>query len=259
MSQNRYAVFLDLDGTLIARNSIPPRNKDVIAAARRSGHAVFLNTGRSKACIPAFVLDELPLDGLVAGIGSYITVADELLYCTVIPRPLLEETAALLWQHGYPHVYEGEDKMLYANMASPAWMPHAFILDGPPDLAGPYRDERITKATIIGQLAPDDLEALSESFTVFQHDTYAEIAMKGHSKADGMHRVLDHLGLARSQSIAIGDSANDEDMLRAAGISVAMGNATESIKALCDEITADAADAGVALALERLLHLGSSF
>ena len=83
--------------------------------------------------------------------------------------------------------------------------------------------------------------------------------MKGHSKADGMYRVLDHLGLARSQSIAIGDSANDEDMLFAAGISVAMGNATESIKALCDEITADAADAGVALALERLLHLGSSF
>ena len=147
--------------------------------------------------------------------------------------------------------------MLYAKMAAPAGMPHAFILDGPPDLTGPYQDERITKATIIGQLAPDDLAKLGDSFTVFQHDTYAEIAMKGRSKADGMHRVLDYLGLARSQSIAIGDSANDEDMLRAAGISIAMGNATESIKAICDEVTADAADAGVALALERLLLPGS--
>lgn len=50
--------------------------------------------------------------------------------------------------------------------------------------------------------------------------------------------------------MACGDSSNDAAMLRAAGFAVAMGNATEEIKALADAVT-DTNDAdGVAKAIE---------
>ena len=253
MKQRVYAVFLDLDGTLMVRGHIPPRNITAIAAVRRRGHRVFLNTGRSRAGIPRLVLDQITFDGLVAGIGSYITYQDEILYRVTIPQPLLQETAAFLWQKGCPHVFEGEDNMLYARMEAPANLRNVLYLDEQHKVAGSYQNERITKATIPGVLSDSDRAYLGRAFTVFQHDTYAEIALQGCSKADGMRRVLDRLGLDRQHSIAMGDSANDLDMLEAAGISIAMGNANEEIRAISTGVTADVVDSGVALALENLL------
>ena len=45
--------------------------------------------------------------------------------------------------------------------------------------------------------------------------------------------------------IVMGDSANDMEMLRAAGTGIAMGNASEEVKALADEVTDSVADDGV--------------
>ena len=54
--ENRFAVFLDIDGTLISDSfRIPQENLDAIAAARAKGHMVFINTGRSSV-----FLDENP-------------------------------------------------------------------------------------------------------------------------------------------------------------------------------------------------------
>ena len=56
---------------------------------------------------------------------------------------------------------------------------------------------------------------------------------------------------SRSASIAMGDSKNDIDMMKFAGISIAMGNSPDRIKELCDDVTAPALEAGVAVALEK--------
>ena len=65
--------------------------------------------------------------------------------------------------------------------------------------------------------------------------------------------MAEHLGLSSAETIAFGDSSNDLSMLRAAGVGVAMGNASEEVKASCDAVTLTNDQNGVAVYLERHL------
>ena len=60
-------------------------------------------------------------------------------------------------------------------------------------------------------------------------------------------------GIAAADTIAFGDSSNDLSMLHAAGIGVAMGNASEEVKAACEAVTLSNDQDGVAAYLEQLL------
>ena len=253
MQQETYAIFLDLDGTLSDGGKISRRDRAAINAVREKGHYVYLNTGRARASIPDYVTQEIPFDGLVAGIGSYVSHQDKILFSAVIEQPLLGKTADLLWQGGYPHIFEGEEKVLYAHLDVHEGRERAYSLSLEENFNSTYKDERITKATIVGQLTAEDVAWLDQHFFVIQHEHYAEFALLGLDKATGMQLVLDHLGLDRQKSIAIGDSDNDLAMLEAAGISVAMGNAPDSVKALCSEVTEAVGDSGVAVFLEKFL------
>ena len=55
---------------------------------------------------------------------------------------------------------------------------------------------------------------------------------------------MEHIGCG-FRSVAIGDSANDIDMLKAADISVAMGNSDQSLKDMCDFVTLSNDEGGV--------------
>ena len=59
-----------------------------------------------------------------------------------------------------------------------------------------------------------------------------------------------HAGLTRAQVMAVGDSGNDCAMIEAAGLGVAMGNATDDIKKIADVTTDDNNHDGVAAAIE---------
>lgn len=80
-----------------------------------------------------------------------------------------------------------------------------------------------------------------------------EITAAGVRKDASLAWLCARLGVAREQTAAIGDSANDIDMLRFAGTGIAMGNAGDDAKAAADYVTAGIADAGVARAVEYLL------
>ena len=66
----------------------------------------------------------------------------------------------------------------------------------------------------------------------------------------GIQRYLDVLGIQPEEIIAFGDAENDLEMIRFAGIGVAMGNAEESVKAIADFVTADIDDDGIEKALK---------
>lgn len=51
--------------------------------------------------------------------------------------------------------------------------------------------------------------------------------------------------------MALGDSGNDESMLKKAGLGIAMGNAPDFIKAVADAVTESNANDGAAKAIER--------
>ena len=61
------------------------------------------------------------------------------------------------------------------------------------------------------------------------------------------------VGVPIEHCIAMGDSANDIDMLKVAGISVAMGDAIDEVKKICTYVSCDCKDGGVGQAIEKFL------
>ena len=68
----------------------------------------------------------------------------------------------------------------------------------------------------------------------------------------GADKTVDYFGLDISQTVAFGDGGNDIAMLRAAGIGVAMGNASDTVKSNADYVTVSVDEDGVAHALLEL-------
>ena len=60
-----------------------------------------------------------------------------------------------------------------------------------------------------------------------------------------MKRLADALGISMADTVAVGDSNNDSEMLQCAGISIAMGNAIEAIKDMADYVTTDVMADGI--------------
>lgn len=83
-----------------------------------------------------------------------------------------------------------------------------------------------------------------------------EISLKGISKETGVRRVCELLGITMDQVMAVGDNLNDQRLIRAAGLGVAMGNGDDELKQIADVVTETNEEDGVAKAIERYL-LGS--
>ena len=60
-----------------------------------------------------------------------------------------------------------------------------------------------------------------------------------------MKRLADALGISMADTVAVGDSNNDSEMLQCAGTSIAMGNAIEAIKDMADYVTTDVMEDGI--------------
>lgn len=78
-----------------------------------------------------------------------------------------------------------------------------------------------------------------------------EVNAPGVTKGSGLLALAAHLGLTRAQTMAVGDSGNDRAMIEAAGLGVAMGNATDDIRKIADVTTDDNNHDGVAVAIEK--------
>ena len=79
-----------------------------------------------------------------------------------------------------------------------------------------------------------------------------EVTAAGVDKGTALLALADRLGIPREATLAIGDSDNDAEMLRAVGMPVAMGNADAALKNLAKYITADCDHDGVAQAVYHL-------
>lgn len=83
--------------------------------------------------------------------------------------------------------------------------------------------------------------------------TNLEIMDKNGHKGNGLKQMAAHFNIPIEDTVAIGDNFNDVPMLEAAGLSVAMGNAEEDVKKLCDVVTLTNNEHGVAHAIEQFV------
>ena len=64
-------------------------------------------------------------------------------------------------------------------------------------------------------------------------------------KGIGVNKVLEYYGIDKSQAMAFGDGNNDIEMFEQVGHPIAMGNASDDLKAVADEICGDVSEDGI--------------
>lgn len=80
-----------------------------------------------------------------------------------------------------------------------------------------------------------------------------EVTDKTASKGEALLRLGVMLHVPREEIMAFGDSGNDVEMIRAAGVGVAMANAEPAVKEMADFVTLSNTEDGVAHAIEKMI------
>ena len=94
-----------------------------------------------------------------------------------------------------------------------------------------------------------------DEFYVVRSQKYlVEVLTKGVNKAFGLEKLAKKLNIQPSEIAAIGDAANDIEMLEYAGLAIAMGNASEEVKAIADIVTDTNENNGVIKAIDKLIQ-----
>ena len=124
-------------------------------------------------------------------------------------------------------------------------------------------DEEVNKLLYIGGPLIEVSQALVPEFQTVANtvglppDMMGEVMLAGITKATGMDIVMEHYGLDIAESVAIGDGANDIEMVEHAGLGIAMGNASSDLLAVADYITDDVEADGLRKAVEHAISRSS--
>ena len=241
---SKKAVFFDIDGTLWDRQmNIPESTKKAITQLREKGIYTFICTGRAPAFLTSPKLKALDLDGILAGCGTYVSFHGEELLCKYLEPELIQKTLDILRAYNMSVVFEGKDYE-YADelLKDDSYYPilKKELGDTLLDVDACSMQWKANKfsATIRGGNYMEAIHKLEEWYLMIVHDNVVcEGVPKGYSKASGIQFICEKLGVAREDTYAFGDSANDKEMLEYAGCGIAMGNGTDAAKNVADYVT----------------------
>lgn len=258
MKQPIKAAFFDIDGTLVSLKSkvYPPSTAVALRRLRENGVLLFVATGRSRFEIQSeHLLDGLEFDGYLTNNGQdAYDVEGKLLYGKPIAP---KEAAAILdWVEANGHAcwMVSAERSCINRCNARVLEAMDSIHTRPPEICDLREMLQAPIYKIVLFLTSEEMSvpmSLAPSCRTTQwfalgHDV---ISMDG-GKENAMADILSRYGISQSESIAFGDSENDIAMLRAAGIGVAMGNATKDAMEAADYVTDDCDDDGLLHALE---------
>ena len=216
-----FALFFDIDGTLLFDGSIHDENVDALLQAKSRGHKLFINTGRSRGNLPQSILSLPVFTGFCCG-GAYAEANGIILKNQTMPFSVYKSILDYCESHGCGCAIESVQG--FHAFCTDRWKSPNFSKD---ELIKLFPSLQVTKVTFDRVLSDfGNLEGLS--FTQFPN--YTEAFLKGCSKASIMQTIENHFAIDKMHTAAFGDSFNDSDMLRAARISVVMAHAPEELK-----------------------------
>lgn len=263
---------LDMDGTVLnSEKVISPRTADAIHKALNCGKEVLFATGRCpsemKEHFEAFpeMKYAMCLSGaLILDIQKGVALSD-----TTIPRPLAEKVLteaekldAMVTVYAGPDVYvercrKGNMDYFGCQCFASLYNVCAVWVDDIREALA-VRGEQVYKINLYchtrqdWQKAAEVLSGLPLSYASGIPNNY-EISPQGVNKGVGLEQLCAVTGIPISQAIAVGDEENDLAMIRAAGLGVAMGNASDAVVEAADVMTADCDHDGVASVIEMCL------
>lgn len=241
------AIFFDIDGTLVPmfKKEIPESTLYALDLARKKGIRLFVATGRAKI-MTGFIRKCYDFDGYLTVNGQYCFDRNEkLLHYTTIRKDNIERLLPYIVRKNIPVVFVEKD---YAFMnAQDDYFRSIQRANNikPLPVKDPIRalhNDILQLNAYIPESADNELmNQLPNCRSVRWTDRFADIIPEDGGKNKGIDAIIDYYGNRIEETMAFGDGNNDIDMIRHAGIGVAMGNASLKVKENADYIT-DAVD-----------------
>jgi Cof subfamily protein (haloacid dehalogenase superfamily) len=258
-------IAIDLDDTLLTDGlEITPRNREAIRRAGERGVRITFATGRMFRSAVRFA-EDLGLDiPLITYQGALIK--DSRTGRVHYYQPLSLAYARLIIDRvkrcGY-HVNAYLDDELYVEKTTAEAEGYASVAGVDIHQVGdlqrflktdPIKVLVISREELLDRLARDLAPVLGENVHVTKSKpNFLEFLHPRATKACGLAALAQNFGLGRKEVVAIGDSFNDLEMIRFAGLGVAMGNAREEVKAAADYVAPGNNEDGVADVIERFV------
>lgn len=240
----------DIDGTLLASGkNISAKNIEAVKKMVDAGIIVTLGTGRMyRATLP--IAQSLGVNvPLITYNGALIKSVDgEVFYENPLPPEIVPEITDFFEKNGWYVQNYSNDELFF-----PVYNEYAKFYENNQKVHGQVIgwDEMKKKTAHVCKMLgiSSSLEETEKISAAVQKEfgdkilitrsteIFNEIICPGISKAAAIKILADKLGIKISEVMAIGDSNNDLPMLKAAGKSVAMGNASDEIKSVCDYTT----------------------
>jgi len=263
------AIFIDIDGTLLPFGSlfVPESAKKAIQEARKKGHLVFINTGRCRFEIDSNITD-IGFDGLICSNSMYIEENGKTLHNEELSPLLVKKIGDWLEANEMGFFFEGQ-KVVCAH---PSFFEQLAKAEGqetvdtmqkqfPVIKNAPLTYEGIAKVNFIPksnewidkarEYLGDDVQI--NAWSLLGSDMcMVEITALEADKANGVKFMLERFGIDRRSSYTFGDTMGDFGMTAYAACGVAMGNASESLKAVADYVTDDVDKDGLYNAFDKL-------
>jgi len=280
-------IALDMDGTTV--NTINEVNRENILAIKKAqalGHIVMVLSGRSPESIHA-LLQKYDLDCPIGASNGTAVYADgKLLELTSLKTDQIRSVVSNLDKEFIPYkVYTNQGvhmpkdwkKRLDAVLSSDL-IPEEFygnenfdrMTRNPmeSELALSYNDieellgkdgleiQKIFALTLIPEQKNrlvTHLESVKDGYISTSSPFNLEMMHIDGNKGNGLKVMADYYNISLENTVAIGDENNDIPMFKTAGLSIAMGNAKEHIKEMCDLVTLTNDENGVAYAIENYI------
>ena len=249
------AAFFDIDGTLLSFHTHHVSSGTVRAfdILHRHGVRTFISSGRPMVLIPQMPVS---FEGYITMNGGLVFTPDTTLLSNPIPDSDTQAWLDFAKQHHLCTMLFSRDGMMLAQPNEVGLklrdqleftMPPVVDID----------EMRGHKAYQIIALMPADLDTQVSSLLPHcrlprWHPAFTDIVADGNSKAVGMEAICRHFGIRQDETIAFGDGGNDIEMLRWAGIGIAMGNAEQTVKDHADMVTASVDEEGIEQAVNQL-------
>ena len=285
MREKKYELIaLDMDGTLLdSGQRITPRAKAVVREILAHGKQVVFATGRSRPQLEEYLECFPKMRYLICGNGACVCdlkTGEDLFRRALPQQQVLHVMEAVEKEDVLAAFFIGNrsfmDRRTFLRMEEFGLESYRAVFAKSAvwveDLFSFYRDrplevEKIALFFPSGNLnARDGLHRRAQACARVQERTHSlpdtmavsasgnmEITGEGVNKGTGLKLLCGHLGLPLSQTAAVGDGENDRELLRLAGLAVAMENASASIRAAAAVTVPDCDHDGAAVAMERYM------
>ena len=260
-------VVIDLDGTLVDRNGqISAEDKAAVARLVRNYVQVVLCTGRILQTTLPFI-QELDLNTpniMFDGALIYALSGRATLYSKPLQPELVKEAAAYCRAAGIHLALYSRDNFFTERSDWSDEIHHNFFHIDPTivNFDDIWDKGELLKAEIVVGSLEDAKKAKGFAdhfggrlgFSIAHTPAYPEVEFlniihRDASKGAAFRFLINLLGIYPAETYAIGDGMNDISLLREVGHAVAMGDAPDEVKQVCQYITSDAEHHGVAEAI----------